>query len=97
MKYVLCLFMVGCANVSVSQEELGELYPVDESVIEGELPPFEYDGDDGDDITFMPDSCVCSWQSWVDGGMVCAGLLCSDNCTNLQRACVERYACVPRE
>ncbi len=94
MKYVLCLFLVGCANVSVSQEELGELYPVDESVIEGELPPFEYDGEA---ITFMPDSCECSWRSWVDGGMVCAGLRCSETCTNLQRSCVEHFACVPRE
>lgn len=105
----LCVFLIGCNQVSSSYntESLNELdmtqdieyVSVDEQPRQlGETVNINLIEIENTNTEIeLEQVCSCSWESWEQQGMMCLGFVCSESCPDEQRACWEKGpACIAR-
>lgn len=107
--FLLCLVLTGCVQSESSlvedyllDNQLENGYYEEEDIIEPGtfvvLPTLEVDlwNEIPPSISF-DDQCVCEWDMWREGGLICMGIVCSNACPPEVSECHEtRQACVPR-
>lgn len=93
------LAMMGCGRPeNVAREEsLIATIEEGESEVAGLMPSFSI-VDPGEDTPPRFDSppCICEWEVYFTGGLVCVGIICSEVCDDAASACAEQTsACQP--